>query len=242
VEKKVAIVTGGSRGIGAGIAKQLAADGFFVVINYFSNEGAAENTLSECNGAGIIYKADVSVFSECEAMTGAVLGKYGKIDVLVNNSGITRDMLMLKMEENDFREVLDKNLVSAFNMTKCVTKAMFKARAGRIINIASVSGIYGNAGQANYAASKAGLIGFTKSLAKEYGARNITVNAVAPGFTKTDMTSGLGEKYVEAILQSTALKRLGEPADVANLVSFLASGKASFITGQIIAVDGGLTF
>ena len=237
--EKIAIVTGSSRGIGAGIARRLADDGYSVVVNYVSNEGAAVEVLKDCQN-GMIYKADVSDFSQCEAMVEAVLEKYGQIDLLVNNSGITRDNLMLKMTNDDFGEVIDKNLVSAFNMTKCVTKTMFKKRAGRIINISSVIGINGNAGQANYAASKAGLIGFTKSIAREYGARSITCNAIAPGFIKTDMTNILPEKYVEEIIKNTSLKKLGETEDIANLVSFLASDKAGFITGQVIAVDGGL--
>ena len=240
MENKIAIVTGSSRGIGAGIARKLAQDGYSVVINYVSNENAANDVLTDCQN-GMICKADVSDFSQCEAMVETVLEKYGQIDLLVNNSGITRDNLMLKMTNDDFCEVIDKNLVSAFNMTKCVTKIMFKKRAGRIINISSVIGISGNAGQANYAASKAGLIGFTKSIAKEYGARNITCNVIAPGFIKTDMTDVLPEKYVEEIVKNTSLKRLGQTDDIANLVSFLASENASFITGQVIAVDGGLT-
>jgi 3-oxoacyl-[acyl-carrier protein] reductase len=243
MEKKVAIITGGSRGIGASIAKSLAIDGFNVVINFVSNENAAYLVLDECNkisSDNMIYKADVSNFSECENMVNAVLEKYGRIDVLVNNAGITKDMLMLKMTALDFTEVIDKNLVSAFNMTKCVTKQMFKQRTGSIINITSVAGVSGNIGQANYSASKAGLIGLTKSLSKEFGARNITVNAVAPGFIKTDMTKELPEKYIEQVTNQTSLKRLGEDTDISNIVSFLASDKAKYITGQIINVDGGL--
>lgn len=243
MEKKVAIITGGSRGIGASIAKSLAMDGFCVVINFVSNESAASLVLDECNkisSDNMIYKADVSNFSECENMVNAVLERYGRIDVLVNNAGITKDMLMLKMTTLDFTEVIDKNLLSAFNMTKCVTKQMFKQRTGSIINITSVAGVSGNIGQANYSASKAGLIGLTKSLSKEFGARNITVNAVAPGFIKTDMTSELPEKYIEQVTNQTSLKRLGEDTDIANIVSFLASDKAKYITGQIINVDGGL--
>ena len=239
MENKVAIITGSSRGIGAGIARKLSQDGYSVVINYVSNEEAAKSVLADCPN-GMIYKADVSDFKQCEAMVEAVLEKYGQIDALVNNSGITRDTLMLKMTNDDFCDVIDKNLVSAFNMTKCVTKAMFKKRTGRIINISSVIGISGNAGQANYAASKAGLIGFTKSIAKEYGARNITCNAVAPGFIKTDMTNALSEQQTENIVKSMSLSRLGEANDVAALVSFLVSEGAGYITGQVIAVDGGL--
>jgi 3-oxoacyl-[acyl-carrier protein] reductase len=243
MEKKVAIITGGSRGIGASIAKALAKEGFHVVINFVSNENAAKQVLDECNIStldNMIYKADVSDFSECENMVNSVIEKYGRVDVLVNNAGITKDMLMLKMTTLDFTEVIDKNLVSAFNMAKCVTKQMFKQRTGSIINITSVAGVSGNAGQANYSASKAGLIGLTKSLSKEFGARNITVNAVAPGFIKTDMTSELPEKYIETVTNQTSLKRLGEDTDIANIVSFLASDKAKYITGQIINVDGGL--
>jgi 3-oxoacyl-[acyl-carrier protein] reductase len=194
MENKVAIITGGSRGIGAAIAKALANDGFNVVINYVANETAALLVLDECNRSkpdNMIYKADVSNFSECENMVHAVMEKYGRVDVLVNNAGITKDMLMLKMTTLDFTEVIDKNLVSAFNMTKCVTKPMFKQRTGSIINISSVIGVSGNAGQANYSASKAGLIGLRKSLSNELGARNIAANAVAPGFIMTDMTSEL---------------------------------------------------
>lgn len=243
MENKVAIITGGSRGIGAAIAKALAQDGFNVVINYVSNETAALLVLDECNASkpdNMIFKADVSKFDECENMVNTVIEKYGRVDVLVNNAGITKDMLMLKMTTIDFTEVIDKNLVSAFNMAKCVTKPMFKQRTGSIINITSVVGVSGNVGQANYSASKAGLIGLTKSLSKEFGARNINVNAVAPGFIQTDMTNELPEKYLESLLSQITLKRLGEATDIANIVSFLASDKAKYITGQIINVDGGL--
>ena len=242
-DKKIAIITGGSRGIGAAIAQTLAKSGFSVVINYVSNQEAAEKILAECNqytSDNMIFKADVSIFSECESMVDAVLDKYGKIDALINNAGITRDKLMLKMTNEDFTEVVDKNLTSAFSMCKCVTKPMFKARYGKIINITSVAGVSGNVGQANYSAAKAGLIGLTKSLSKEFGARNITVNAVAPGFIKTDMTSILPEAYIAEVTKNTSLNRLGEAQDIADLVNFLASDKSNYITGQIINVDGGL--
>lgn len=240
MNKKVAIITGASRGIGAEIARTLSRDGYIVVINYVSNDEAAEKVLSDCQDA-MLYKADVSDYEQCETMVQSVLERYGRVDVLVNNAGVTKDTLMLRMSPEDFTSVVDKNLVSAFHMTKCVTKPMFKQRSGVILNMSSVIGISGNAGQANYAASKAGLIGFTKSIAKEYGARNIRVNAIAPGFIQTDMTAVLPEKFQEDILSRTALGCLGEASDIAELVSFLASDKAKFITGQVISVDGGLS-
>lgn len=242
---KVCLVTGGSRGIGRSISIKLARLGAKVVLNYKSNEELAKKVVSEIeslNGEAVAYMADVADYEEASRMVEEVYQKFGRIDILVNNAGITRDGLILRMSEKDWDDVINTNLKGMFNTTKNVVKYMVKQRWGRIINISSVVGLYGNPGQANYAAAKAGVIGFTKSLAKELGSRGITVNAVAPGFIRTDMTAEIIKKNQEiSIIEKIPLRRLGEPDDVANLVAFLASEESNYITGQIIAIDGGLT-
>ena len=240
---KVALITGASRGIGKQIAITLAKEGFDIVINYRSeNEELEElkNLIKENNVKCLCIKGDVSKFEDCENIVKSAIEEFGKIDVLINNAGITNDMLLLRMKEEDFKKVIDVNLVGTFNMTKNVAQYMMKARSGKIINLASVVGISGNAGQSNYAASKAGIIGFTKSLAKELAGRNILVNAVAPGFIQTDMTNVLKDEVKENILNNIPLKREGTPQDVANVVKFLASEDCSYITGQVINIDGGM--
>lgn len=241
---KCAIVTGASRGIGKAIAVGLAKDGFQIVVNYLNNETRALETVAECESYGVnavAVQADVSDHEACRQLVSRAKETFGSIDVLVNNAGITKDNLLLRMKPEDFTNVIDANLTSAFHMLSLVTPIMLKQRSGRIINISSVVGIYGNKGQTNYAASKAGLIGMTKSAAKEIGVRGITVNAVAPGFIQTEMTDVLGDTFKETIISNTALKCLGEAEDIANAVSFLASDKARYITGQVIQVDGGLS-
>ena len=243
MDRKVALVTGGNRGIGKEIALVLAEDGYDIALNYRRETEELENVKNEIELKGVnclLVKGDVSIFEDCEKMVRQTIDKYGKIDCLVNNAGITKDTLFLRMKEEDFKSVIDVNLVGTFNVTKQVVPYMTKARQGRIINLASVVGVSGNAGQANYSASKAGIIGFTKSLAKELASRNILVNAVAPGFIKTDMTDVLKEEQKEAILNVVPLKREGSPRDVANVVKFLAGEGSSYITGQVINIDGGM--
>jgi len=243
LEGKKALVTGASRGIGKAIAMELALQGADVAINYNKSAEKAEEVASEIRAMGrnaITIKADVSKFEEAEELVKKTNEEFGQIDILVNNAGITKDTLLLKMKEEQFDDVISANLKSAFNCTKASIKLMIKKRYGRIINVASVVGITGNAGQANYAASKAGVIGFTKSTAIEIGARGITVNAIAPGYIETDMTDDLNEKVKEQLLGQIPLKKLGQPKDVANLVAFLASDNAEYITGQVIKVDGGM--
>ena len=243
MDRKVALVTGGNRGIGKEIALVLAEDGYDIALNYRRETEELENVKNEIELQGVnclLVKGDVSIFEDCEKMVKQTIDKYGKIDCLVNNAGITKDTLFLRMKEEDFKSVIDVNLVGTFNVTKQVVPYMTKARQGRIINLASVVGVSGNAGQANYSASKAGIIGFTKSLAKELASRNILVNAVAPGFIKTDMTDVLKEEQKEAILNVVPLKREGSPRDVANVVKFLAGEGSSYITGQVINIDGGM--
>ncbi len=240
---KVAVVTGSSRGIGAGIAKALAAQGAKVVVNHRSSPDGAEEVAAAIRSAGgeaTVIQADVSEFDEAERLIKETLAAYGQVDILVNNAGTTRDMLIMKMKPEDWEFILKTNLTSAFNCVKAVTRPMMKKRFGRIINITSVVGQAGQAGQANYAASKAGMIGFTKSLAKELGSRNITVNAVAPGFIPTALTNVLPEEMIQDTIKHTPVGRLGTVEDVAAAVVFLASDEASFITGQVLAVDGGL--
>ncbi|HHV63555.1 MAG TPA: 3-oxoacyl-[acyl-carrier-protein] reductase [Peptococcaceae bacterium] len=242
---KTALITGASRGIGKAIALKLASEGANVVLNYVHNEAAAAEIVGQIENAGgqaLAVKADVSLFEEAGELVSKAKDKFGSLDILVNNAGITRDGLLMRMTEEDFDRVLEVNLKGAFNCCRHAVPIMVKQRSGRIINITSVVGLVGNAGQANYAASKAGLIGFTKALAKEIGSRSITVNAVAPGFIETDMTSALSEEIIQAAKNSTALKRLGQPEDVAELVCFLASPKAGYITGQVLSVDGGMAF
>lgn len=243
LDGKVALVTGGSRGIGRAIAVALAREGAKVAINFAGNEKAAEETKALVERAGseaILLKADVSDKDADAALIDTVVKTYGKIDILVNNAGITRDSLMVRMKEDDFDAVIDTNLRSVFYLTKAVAKSMMKKRTGRIINMSSVVGLTGNAGQVNYAAAKAGVLGITKSAAKELASRGITVNAVAPGFIETDMTDVLSDTVKESLLHEIPLKRMGEPKDVANAVLFLASDQSAYITGQVIHVDGGL--
>lgn len=240
---KVAFITGATRGIGKQIAITLAEDGYDIAINYRKENQELINTkkaIEERNVKCLAVQGDVSSFADTEKFTKEVINQYGKIDVLVNNAGITKDTLLMRMKEEDFRNVIDVNLAGTFNVTKNVIPYMMKARSGRIINISSVVGISGNTGQTNYAASKAGIIGFTKSLAKEVGTRNILVNAVAPGFIETDMTDVLKDEVKEEIAKNIPLKRIGTVIDVANVVKFLASEASSYITGQVINIDGGL--
>lgn len=243
LDGKTALVTGASRGIGRAITLRLAAEGASVAINYAGNTAKAEETKAAIEAAGgkaALFQADVSDSAQVEQMVAAVTEAFGTIDILVNNAGITRDGLLMRMKEEDFDAVLDTNLKGIFHVTKAVSKLMMKKRAGRIVNMASVVGIMGNAGQTNYAAAKAGVIGFTKSAAREFAARGITVNAVAPGFIATDMTAAMPEKAKEATLAAIPLRRMGEPEDVANAVAFLVSDQASYITGQVVKVDGGM--
>lgn len=242
-EGKVALVTGAGKGIGKEIALELARGGAKCVINYASSAAGAESVAEEIRAMGseaMTYKCDVSDADAVQKMVTDVMEQYGRIDILVNNAGITKDGLMLKMTEADFMAVLDINLKGAFNCMKAVTKPMMKQRYGRIINITSIVGIIGNAGQVNYAASKAGLIGMTKSAARELASRNITVNAVAPGFIETDMTDVLPDSVKEQLLAQIPMKKLGQTGDIANAVCFLADEKASYITGQVLQVNGGM--
>ena len=241
--EKVALITGASRGIGKQIALILAKEGFNIAINYRVESKELKSLKEEIeknNVKCLLLKGDVSSFEDCENMVKKIIDTFGNIYVLVNNAGITKDTLLLKMKEEDFKQVIDVNLVGTFNMTKAVTPYMIKQRQGRIINISSVVGISGNAGQSNYAASKAGIIGFTKSIAKELASRNILVNAIAPGFIETDMTKVLSDNVKEKILEQIPLKKYGTAEDVANVVKFLASSESSYITGQVINVDGGM--
>lgn len=240
---KVAIVTGAAKGIGRAIALRLAKDGMNIAINYRSNDVEAKDLVEEIKKLGvnaIAIKADISDFTQTEILIGDTLKVFNRIDVIVNNAGITKDSLLLRMTEEDFDSVIDINLKGTFNCIKHVTPIMLKQKKGKIINISSVVGITGNAGQVNYSASKAGVIAMTKSLAKEIGSRGICVNAVAPGFIQTDMTAKLSSKAVEELSRTIALKRLGLPEDVAKAVSFLASEDSDYITGQVLCVDGGM--
>lgn len=239
----VALVTGGSRGIGRVIAEGLARDGFNVAICYSGNEAAAQETIAACKKHGVqamYIKADVSNSEQVNEMFTKIKELLGPVEVLVNNAGITKDGLLIRMSEEDYDAVLDTNLKGTFLCTKAAIKDMMKARKGRIINITSIVGIQGNPGQANYCASKAGVIGFTKSVSREYGSKGITVNAVAPGFIQTAMTDQLPENVKEAYLKQIPLARFGTTEDVANVVGFLASDKASYVTGQVIEVTGGM--
>ncbi|MHB1419017.1 MAG: 3-oxoacyl-[acyl-carrier-protein] reductase [Bacillota bacterium] len=240
---KAAIVTGSSRGIGRSTALALAKEGASVLVNYAGNAAAAEAVAEEIRGMGgeaFTFRADVSKNEDALNLIGAAIERFGKIDILVNNAGITRDNILLRMREEDWDSVLDTNLKSVYNCSKAALKPMIKQRGGRIINISSVVGLTGNAGQANYAAAKAGIIGLTKSLAKELASRGILVNAVAPGFIQTDMTKALGEVAQEVLITKVPLQRIGSPEDVAAVVVFLASPSAGYITGQVINVDGGM--
>lgn len=240
---KVALITGATRGIGKQIAIKLAKEGYNIAINYRKENEELENTkreIEEQNVKCLAVQGDVSNFEDTKRFVDEVINEFGAIDVLVNNAGITKDMLILRMQKEDFESVVNVNLTGTFNVTKNVVPYMMKKRSGRIINISSVVGISGNAGQTNYSASKAGIIGFTKSLAKEVASRNILVNAVAPGFIETDMTSILKDDVKAEIAKNIPLKRMGKAEDVANVVKFLASDESSYITGQVIQVDGGM--
>ncbi len=240
---KVALVTGASRGIGRAVAMELAKNGVNLIINYSGSEEAAKEVLKEVTKLGIqayIYKANVGNYNECAAMVEFAIEKFSKIDILVNNAGITKDMLLMRMSEEQFDDVININLKGTFNCMQLVSKYMIKAKSGRIINMASVSGRLGNAGQVNYAASKAGVEGMTKAAAREMAARGITVNAIAPGFVKTDMTDVLSDKVKENIIESIPMKTFGIPEDIAKTVVFLAGEGARYITGQTISVDGGM--
>lgn len=240
---KVAFITGGTRGIGKQIAITLANEGYDIAINYRQENKELEETRNEIkknNVKCLAVKGNIAKFEDTKSMATKIIEEFGKIDILVNNAGITKDMLLMRMKPEDFKNVIDVNLIGTFNVTKNVIPYMMKKREGKIINISSVVGISGNAGQTNYSSSKAGIIGFTKSLAKEVGSRNILVNAVAPGFIKTQMTDILKEEVKNEISNKIPLKRIGTPKDVANVVKFLASEDSSYITGQVINIDGGM--
>ncbi len=241
--KRIAIVTGASRGIGRAIALEFAKQGAFVVINYNGSREKAAQVKEEIinqGGEAEIFQCNVADFTACGAFIKEIMKTYGRIDVLVNNAGITKDGLLMAMSEEDFGSVLDTNLVGTFNCIRHVARQMLKQRSGRIINMASVVGIGGNPGQANYAASKAGVIGLTKTAAKELASRGITVNAIAPGFIRTDMTDVLSDKVKEETLKNIPMGKFGEPEDVAKAAAFLASSEAGYITGQVLCVDGGM--
>jgi 3-oxoacyl-[acyl-carrier protein] reductase len=239
----VALVTGGSRGIGRAVAERLAAAGHQVAVNYVANEAAAADTVAAIEAAGgtaASFQGDVGDEGSVAALIEQVAGRLGPVEILVNNAGITRDDLLMRMKADAWDAVIETNLKSVYLCSKAVLRGMLRAKWGRIINISSVAGVFGNPGQANYSAAKAGVIGFTKSLAKEVGSRGITVNAVAPGFIETDMTAALGEDTATAVVRQITMGRLGRPEEVASVVGYLASEDASYITGQTIVVDGGL--
>ncbi len=243
MDKKVALITGASRGIGKETACTLAREGIFVVINYNGSHQKALDVLESIKkngGEGAVYQCNVADYSQTEEMIQNLIKEYGHIDILVNNAGITRDNLIMKMSEEDFDKVIEINLKGCFNTIRHLSRQMLRQRSGKIINVASVSGVLGNAGQANYAASKAGIIGLTKTMARELASRGICVNAVAPGFIKTEMTEVLPESIRENVTGQIPLKRFGETKDIAEMIAFLASDKADYITGQVIHVDGGM--
>lgn len=240
--EKIALVTGASRGIGKAIAMELAERGATVIVNYSGSEEKAQQTVSEIKkngGEAVAVKCDVADFAACEKLAKDVIGRYGRLDILVNNAGITRDGLIMKMSEQDFDSVMDTNLKGTFNMIRHFSRWFLKQKSGRIINIASVSGVIGNAGQANYSASKAGVIGLTRAVARELSGRGICINAVAPGFIDTDMTRQMSEDAKKGIEAMIPMGHMGRPEDVARLVGFLAD-EAEYITGQVICVDGGM--
>lgn len=240
---KIAVVTGASRGIGRAIAIRLAGEGATVVINYNGSKEKAEEVKQEIEGAGgkaTVCQCNVADFDQCQAFIQKVIDEFGRIDILVNNAGITRDGLLMKMSEEDFDQVIETNLKGAFHTIRFASRQMLRQKSGRIINLSSVVGVTGNAGQANYAASKAGVIGLTKSAARELASRGITVNAIAPGFIETDMTSVLSEKVKEGAAAGIPLGAFGKPEDVAAAAAFLASDEAGYITGQVLHVDGGM--
>jgi 3-oxoacyl-[acyl-carrier protein] reductase len=240
---KTAVVTGGSRGIGRSIALELAKKGANVVVNYAGSESKAQAVVEEIEQLGVKafkVQADVADENQVKDMIGAAIEKFGSVDILVNNAGITRDNLLMRMKESEFDQVINTNLKGVFVCTKAVTRQMMKQRCGRIINVASIVGVSGNPGQANYVAAKAGVIGLTKTTAKELASRNILVNAVAPGFISTDMTDELTDEQREGMLSLIPLAKLGQPEDVAKVVRFLASEDANYITGQTIHIDGGM--
>ena len=240
---RTALVTGGSRGIGRAICLELAKAGCNVAVNYAGSAAAAEETAAQCRALGVraqVFQADVSSAAACAALVEQVLAAFGRIDVLVNNAGVTRDNLLLRMSEEDYDRVLDTNLKGAVFCCKAVARPMMRQRYGRIVNLSSVVGLRGNAGQVNYSASKAGLIGLTKSLARELASRNVTVNAVAPGFIATDMTAVLPEAVQAEMVKGVPLGRVGRTEDVANAVAFFAAEQSSYLTGQVLCVDGGM--
>lgn len=242
-ENKIVLVTGAGRGIGASIARRFASEGAEVIVNYSGNDEAAQKTVDEITATGgqsQKYKCSVNDSESVKVMIDELIKEFGRIDILVNNAGITKDGLMLRMTDEDFDRVIDVNLKGTFNCTKYVSKYMLKQKSGKIINISSVVGLSGNAGQVNYSASKAGIIGITKSAAKELSSRGITVNAVAPGYVDTDMTKVLSDNIRNEILKNIPLQRMGNVEDISNCVAFLASEDASYITGQVISVDGGM--
>jgi len=248
LDQKIALVTGGSRGIGRAIALKLAEEGAHVIICYRISADASEIHLAEqvverIRGMGHEssgYQVDVSMYDQSKELVERIVKQYNRLDILINNAGITRDGLLLRMSENDWDKVIDTNLKSVFNFSKAALAPMMSQKSGKIVSVASIVGLVGNAGQTNYAASKAGLIGFTKSLAKEVGSRNIQVNAVAPGFVETDMTAKLDDAQRQKLADSIPLKRTASPGEIAGVVSFLVSADADYITGQVICVDGGL--
>lgn len=243
LKDKVAVISGGNRGIGKAIALEFGKNGADLAIIYGGNKDRADETVVELEGLGVkakAYQCDVGSFDDTKALVSSIIEDFGKVDILVNNAGITKDGLLLTMSEDNFDQVLNINLKGAFNLIKHVYSPMMRQRSGRIINMSSISGMMGNAGQANYSSAKAGLIGLTKTVAKELAGRNVTCNAIAPGFIETDMTDALSDKVKEASLNMIPMKRMGRPEDIAQLAVFLASDRSSYITGEVIKIDGGL--